>query len=177
MRESTPNHTIDPETGFLESNNYIQSFDADKKKTFLKLFKENGLKFWRTCAELGVKGDTVHKHASIDPAFNQAIKEAKRDFYDDLEGVSRINALNPHSVIERIFQLKAAFPDRYGDNKKDSNVNISINLDGKLLESATQRQHILDVKDENVTIAGSLPEKSEVIDNQQVIDETPVSTR
>lgn len=146
MTESAPNHTVDPETGFIESNRYLQAFDADKKKAFLKLFYDNGLKFWRTCAELGVKGDTVHKHASIDPAFKAALDQVKREYYDELEGISRINALNPRSVIERIFQLKAAFPERYGDGKRDSSVKVELNIDGKTLEAIRKRNEVIDAE-------------------------------
>lgn len=149
--QSIPNHTIDPATGFIESNGFLQAFDSDKKQAFLTLYRQNGLKFWRTCAELGVKGDTVHKHASIDPEFKLAIEHVKREFYDELEGISRENALNPRSVIERIFQLKAAFPDKYGDNKRESAMQININFDGKALELVKKRSEIIDAETINST--------------------------
>lgn len=144
--EPIPNHSIDPNTGFLESNAYIQAFDAKKKQVFLQLFRENGLKFWRTCAELGVKGDTVHHHYNIDPAFKQALDQVKTEYFDELEGVSRTNALNPRSVIERIFQLKARFPEKYGDGKRESGMQITLNIDGKLLEMVKKRDEVIEAQ-------------------------------
>lgn len=145
--ERVPDYSVDPATGFLQSTNYIQAFDAAKKERFLTLYRKNGLKFWRTCAELGVKGETVQKHFNIDPEFNLAVKHVKTEYYDELEGVSRENALNPRSVIERIFQLKSAFPDRYGDNKRESSTNIQINFDGKAMSIIGSRETVLDVSE------------------------------
>lgn len=158
-----PNHTVDQATGFLESNAWLDAFNAPKKQTFLALLKENGLKFWRTCAELGVKGDTVHKHLAIDPAFKDAYEQVKTEFYDELEGISRINALNPKSVIERIFQLKAAFPSKYGDNKQAAPSQITINIDGEMIRQASERARIVEA--EIITESMTLSAKDEQVDS------------
>jgi hypothetical protein len=167
--QSVPNHTVDPQTGFIESTAYLQAFDSDKKLAFIQLFKDNGLKFWRTCAELGVKGDTVHKHYDMDPAFKAAVDHAKTEFYDELEGISRQNALNPRSVIERIFQLKAHFPDKYGDNKRETAHQITINIDGKMIEMIKKREQILEA--ELITGTQDLPRESKVLSAKQEKEE------
>lgn len=142
-----PNHTVNPLTGFIESKGYVDAFDSDKKLSFLSVYKKNALKFYRTCGELGVKDETVKKALAIDPAFKAAFERAKTEYYDELEGISRDNALNPKSVIERIFQLKAAFPEKYGDGKRESNLNVQINLGGKDFNIISSREQALNVTD------------------------------
>lgn len=160
---SIPNHTVNTKTGFIESNAYVQAFDSDKKLAFLSLFRQNGLKFWRTCAELGVRGDTVNKHYNLDPVFRSALEQTKIEYFDELEGVSRENALNPRSVIERIFQLKSRFPSKYGDNKIAGEIQISINLDGKVLQNVAKREQVIE--------ADVLPSTPlETVDNQHSKD-------
>jgi hypothetical protein len=138
---------INPETGFIEHPNFGYDFDSRKKLAFIDIYKQNGLKFWRTAAEIGVKGDTIHKHLALDEAFAKAVKQAETEYFDDLEGVSRENALNPRSVIERIFQLKARFPNRYGDSKRDSAINVTITVDPNLLQNVTKRQEIVEIEE------------------------------
>lgn len=145
---SVPNHTVNPITGFIESNGFIDCFDSAKKLAFLKVFKQNGLKFYRSCDELGLKDETVKKHLRIDPVFKTEYERVRTEYFDELEGVSRVNALNPKSVIERIFQLKAAFPERYGDGKRENSINVSINLAGKDLNKIDFRESALNVTGE-----------------------------
>lgn len=141
-----PNHSVNKDTGFIESTAYPYAFDANKKVAFLKLFYDSGLKFYRTCAELGVKHNTVHKHLSIDPVFKDAFEQLKTEYYDELEGISRINALNPKSVIERIFQLKAAFPSKYGDVKSAGAVNVTLNIDGETIKKMIDRNNVIEAE-------------------------------
>lgn len=141
-----PIHTIDPQTGFLESNAYLSAFDADRKLKFLEIFRRNGMGLYRTCAAIGLSVHTVNKHYQIDPVFKAAYDEAKVEYTDELEAVSRENALNPRSVIERIFQLKALKPERYADQKNLGSAQITINIDGKLIEEARKRSEVLDVE-------------------------------
>lgn len=145
--QSQPNHVVNPLTGFLENPAYIYDFDSEKKLAFLSIYKQNGLKLYRTCAEVGVKADTVNKHYALDPKFKSEMDLVKREYYDELEGVSRVNCLNPRSVIERIFRLKSHFPEKYGDGKRESAVNISINLDGKMLRDVNKREQIVEAEE------------------------------
>ena len=146
-KEHIANHSIDPETGFLENPAYAHDFDAKKKKTFLSVFKLNGLGFFRTCRQLGMSCSTVHKHYQIDSVFKKALDEAREEYGDELESTSRLNALNPRSVIERIFQLKSLFPEKYGDVKSSGSTVINLVFDGKTLDISRKRDEILNVEE------------------------------
>jgi len=147
------NHTIDPETGFLENPAYSNQFDAQKKKAFLDLYYENGLRIRRTCDQLGMSVDTVNRAYQTDKQFRQLYDDLKDRYLDELEGVSRTNALNPRSVIERIFQLKCLLPEKYGQENRPTSMNVTINVDGKALEAIARRQEVIDIEpiSENAT--------------------------
>lgn len=142
----SPNHVVNPETGFLENPAFANNFDSQKKNLFFKLFYENGLRIRRTCDELGVSIDTVNRHYHIDPKFKQLYDEVKDKYLDELEGVSRINALNPRSVIERIFQLKCLLPEKYGQENRPQNLQITVNLDANLMANLKERQKSIDAE-------------------------------
>ena len=143
----TPNHTTDPATGMIESKGYASAFDAPRKLKFLEVFKNEGLGLYRTCRALGLSTDTIHKHYKLDPVFKKAYDEAKLEYVDDLEAISRTNALNPKSVIERIFQLKAHLPEKYGDQKTSGPPQITINIDSSVIEAAKARAQIIDAQE------------------------------
>ena len=144
--ESVPNHTIDPATGFVESLGYASAFDAQRKTKFLEVFRSQGLGLFRTCRALGLSVSTIHQHYKIDPVFRQLYDEAKTEYTDELEATSRVNALNPKSVIERIFQLKALLPEKYGDQKTSGPPQITINIDSSVIEAAKARAQIIDAE-------------------------------
>jgi len=141
-----PNHTIDVETGFIESKGYLKAFDASRKKQFLDIFRNNGLGLYRTCKMLDLAPSTVNKHYQIDPAFKAAFDEARIEYGDELEATSRQNALNPKSVIERIFQLKSFFPEKYSDQKNQSTAQVNISIDASLLQNISKRQTVLEAE-------------------------------
>lgn len=149
------NHTVDPQTGFLESTAYPSAFDAQRKQLFLQVFKSNGLGLYRTCQKLGLAHNTVTKHYHNDPAFKKAYDDAMTEYADELEAVSRENALNPRSVIERIFQLKALVPGKYNDQRIQSHVEVSINVDGELLKMVRERERVIDVKEVELSTENS----------------------
>lgn len=144
--ERVPNHTTDPTTGFIESNAYVSAFDASRKAQFLQLFKANGLGLYKTCRQLGLSCSTIHHHYKIDPVFKDLVDQLREEYTDELEATSRSNALNPKSVIERIFQLKALLPNKYGDQKSQGPMQITLNIDGKLLEMVKKRDEILETQ-------------------------------
>lgn len=146
------NHVINPETGYLENPAYANDFDSERKKRFLETFKANGMGLYRTCRALGMSTSTVHRHYQIDPLFKKNFDEAREEYGDELQAVSRVNALNPRSVIERIFQLKSLFPEKYGDSRTSGALSITINVDDNLLKSAQKRDQILDAVDLNSTL-------------------------
>jgi len=170
QRLPIPNHTIDPDTGFVESNAYISSFDAEKKKQFLSLFKSNGLGLYRTCRQLGMSVSTIHKHYQIDPEFKRQFDDVRQEYVDELEAMSRTNALNPKSVIERIFQLKALLPSKYGDQKSSAPTQINVNLSPDLVEIIKKREQVLEA--DVITSTPSLATESTVLSDSNGHDNT-----
>lgn len=140
------NGTIDPETGFLENNGYGYPFDAERKKQFIEVFIEKGLGLYRTCQKLGISHHTIFNHLRKDPVFKTAFEEAKLRYGEELESISKENARNPKSVIERIFQLKSIFPERYADQRSNSPMNVSISIDGKAIENILKREKVIDAE-------------------------------
>ncbi len=140
----TPNHQVNPITGFIENPAFLTQFDSDKKLSFLDAYFKNGLRIRRTCDELGISVSTVNSHYQSDPKFRELYDDVKARYLDELEGVSRQNALNPRSVIERIFQLKCLLPEKYGQENRPQTMAVTINVDGELLKTIAQRDRILD---------------------------------
>lgn len=140
------NHTIDPATGFLENPAFPNQFDAVKKKAFLKVYFNNGLKLRRACEEIGISIDTFNRAYHVDTAFKSAYDVSLAQYMEDLEGVSRVNALNPRSVIERIFQLKCLLPEKYGQENRPSSTNITLSIDGKTLELISKRSEVVEAE-------------------------------
>ncbi len=146
--DRVPNHTVDPTTGFLESKAYAHAFNAQRKQRFLDVYKENGLGLYRTCKILGLSHSTVNSACKHDPVFKEAFEQAMTEYADDLEAVSRHNALNPKSVIERIFQLKSLFPSKYADQRNvGGSTNIQINFDGKAMTVMNSREEVINVNE------------------------------
>ncbi len=148
------NHVINPETGFLENPAYPSAFNSDRKHDFLRVYRANHLRLYRTLAELGISPETYNKHYQLDAHFRREVDHVRRVYTDELEGVSRENALNPKSVIERIFQLKALLPEKYGDNKSSGSTMINLVFNGDLVGNASSRKDIIDVKAEPAPMIG-----------------------
>lgn len=167
--QSIPNHTIDPATGFMESNGFLATFDAERKTTFIRQLVANGLSLYDTCDQLGLSVHTVNKHYRNDPVFKEALDEARRDYSDRLDGISKKNAMNPKSVIERIFQLKSLFPEKYADQKSSGPTQVVINFDGKFLDLARKRAEAIDAE----LITGSQTPNDQVVDAQSQANSHP----
>ena len=88
---------------------------------------------------------TYFKHYNTDAVFKEAVDEAMREYGDRLEGVARRNALNPRSVIERIFILKSLFPHKYADQRAQGSTLINLVFDNKSLDDLRKRTEIIDV--------------------------------
>lgn len=141
-----PNHTIDPETGFLENKGYPFAFDAERKKLFIETLVDNGMSIYNTCKALKLSHHTFFNHLKSDPQFKASWEEAKELYKDRLAGVSMMNAMNPKSVIERIFQLKWLYPERYADQKGQGNLTVNISVSPDLLQSISKRQETIDIE-------------------------------
>jgi hypothetical protein len=148
--EYSQNHQIDPKTGFTENPAYLYAFDSERKKRFLNLYRSNGLMFNKTCKQLGLSHNTVNKHYQTDPEFKVLVDEAERDYTEELEAVSRRNALKPRFYVERIFQLKTLKPEKYDPQRNMGASNVTINIDTKQLSDAKKVDAIeIDSKLEN----------------------------
>ncbi len=162
---SAPNRTVDQATGFLESKAYISAFDADRKQAFLTLLRSNSLGLYKTCAQLALSVATVNKHYQLDPVFKQAYDDLEIEYASDLEAVSRQNAMNPKSVIERIFQLKALLPGKYSDAKRESGLVVNISIDPEVIKQAAQRAKIVDAEivSESMGLSASMSGDNEIM--------------
>lgn len=141
-----PHHTIDPQTGFTENKSYPTAFDASRKTEFIRCMVENGLGLYDVCDTMNLSHHTLFKHYHNDPVFKEALDEARFQYGSRLDAISKKNAMNPKSVIERIFQLKAIFPETYADKRTESMPNITINVDSQLLSKVTQREAAIEVE-------------------------------
>lgn len=144
QRTHVSNHQIDPETGFLQSTAYPYAFDGQKKTLFLELCRENGMSIYKTCEMMSMDRQTFNKAYHADSVFKQAFDELERKYIDELEAVSRTNALNPKSVVERIFQLNALRPEKYRPQNYRAETNVTINVDADLLKAVVERDRVLD---------------------------------
>lgn len=141
----SPNHLIDPETGYIENKAYPFAFDAEKKQKFISCLVNNGLGIYETCEALGLSHHTLFKHYHNDPEFKKDLDAARFEYGARLDALSKRNAMNPKSVIERIFQLKSIFPEKYAEQRNShQNLNVSINLDGNLIASIKNRDKIIE---------------------------------
>ena len=112
---------------------------------------------------MGLSHDTINRHYRLDPVFKEAMDDLRRRYLDELERVSRTNALEPKMVIERIFQLKSLLPEKYADQKGSGSTQITVNIDGKLLETMKKRDEIIEAQ----VITSTLQQKSNGDDSQQ----------
>lgn len=127
---------LDPVTGYMEtSGDYARAFDGERKENFLKVYRANGLAFYKTCKDLSISSHTITHHVKNDPKFADEIKQAEREYAEELEAKSRGVALNKDSAtLERIFHLRALFPDKYArDLKASGGEKIEINVIGDVM--------------------------------------------
>jgi hypothetical protein len=133
-------HNVDPVNGYLEtSGNYATPFDSERKKAFLEVYKQHELGIRKACRSMGLSVSTVNHHLQIDPKFKEDFDEAEREYIENLECVSRTNALNPKAVIERIFQLKCLLPSKYGQFENKSEPKVTINISSDVINEAKRR--------------------------------------
>lgn len=147
------NHIVNPETGFIENPAYPYAFDSVKKTKFLQYYLKNGLDIYQTCDDLGVERKTVIKHYHTDLVFKELFDETEREWYSRIEGISRINAANPKSVVERLAHLNAGSRKgltlgKYTDEKNSGQTVINLTISESALESLTKRNEIIDVKEQ-----------------------------
>ena len=143
------NHVINPITGYLENPAYSYDFDSERKIQFLKSFIENGCSIYKTCNSTGVHHSSVNKHYQIDAKFREEIDQAREIYRETLDGISKINAMNPKSVIERIFQLKSLYPEKYADQKNSGNTVVNLTLDLDAINASRKRSTVIDAEEVN----------------------------
>lgn len=128
------------------SGDYARAFDVQRKEDFLRVYRANGLAFYKTCKDLGLSHHTLNHHVKNDPAFAAELRQVEREFSEELEAKSRTIALSKDSAtLERIFHLRAFFPEKYAkDLKQDSNERIQINVVGDVLISQKKKLDAVD---------------------------------
>lgn len=134
-------HSVDPETGFLSTNgDYANAFTPERKKQFLALYKKNGLRFRKTCKDLGLGIDTINHHMSIDPAFKEAFASVSREYAEKLEAAQRQFAMEKKCFMDRAMQLRALFPEKYGIRNESANSGKpTIVIEGNVIIDAKKR--------------------------------------
>jgi hypothetical protein len=154
MGDSTPqyahNHITNPETGFLENPAYVNAFDSAKKKLFLELYEQMDTDLYGVCEKMGIRYETVNKHYQLDPKFKRLFDEAEFRYAHKLQAVGRKNALNPRSVVERIWIQKSLsyLPgfEKYSEQKNLGNVQINVNIDSNQISDAINRLNTVDAE-------------------------------
>lgn len=158
---------VNPETGFLENLSIATAFNSDRKVQFLRLYKANSLAVYETCDMMGLSHHTLNTHYKADPVFKQAVDDLRERYTDELEAVSRRNALEPKMVIERIFQLKSLKPQTYADQKLISGPNIVFNIDARLLSKELDRVKAIDAQVVYETAEVNLKNSAPLLESQQ----------
>lgn len=143
---SIPNHTQDPETGYLESLAYDDAFDATKKKIFIEAYRSKGLNLTETCKDLGMSKHTIYKHMRIDPIFNEHLQAAIDEYADKLEWVSRQNALQAKGFLDRAMQLRHLRPTKYAPEKISGPGEVVIKISKEAIEAAQKRIDVIDAQ-------------------------------
>ena len=160
----------DPKTGFLETlDNISHPFTAERKTQFLELYKTNGIRLRRAARSMGISDEVVNRHLQLDPAFKKAFDAVEAEYIEDLEAMSRDQALtNPKAYVERIFQLKCMFPSKYGQEgwRPLSGGNVTINISGASLVEEKKRQEIIDAK--IIDDLSSIDDKTPLTDDKQI---------
>ena len=90
------------------------------------------------------------------------LDEARHQYADRLDGKSKRTAMLDRSVIERIFQLKSLYPEKYAEAKGTGSTMIILVFDGKMFGEVKKRAEILEAE----TIPSTPEMKMEMPDNQ-----------
>jgi len=110
----------------------LKGFTAEEKERFLEVLTERG-NVARACTAVGVTRRTAVTARQRDPLFAWAWSEILESKIDDVEDVLHQQCLNPSSAntVARIFYLKAARRDHYGDHVRvavDHRVDVVVEL-------------------------------------------------
>ena len=165
------NHSIDPETGYLESNAYATTFDAGRKRQFLELYRANGLGVYRTCKQMSLHHKTLNQAVKLDAVFKADMDQVERDYIDELESKSRNIALtSDKATLERIFQLRALRPEKYAREQSHtaSTHQVILNITGLSVDNIKSRQGVIDVKAEK-----ALPELTDDLHFAKQLSHSP----
>lgn len=143
---STPNHTVDPKTGYLESNGFPDAFDAPQKILFLNTYRDKGLNLFQACKDMGISRHTVRHHMRIDPSFRADVESLTEEYADSLEWVSRQQAMNPgKGFMDRCMQLRHLRPSKYAQDKIQSPQPVVIQISAPDGFTA-KRRNVIDAK-------------------------------
>ena len=127
--------------GFPEKPSKVDQRTWDTQQRFLRRYAERG-KFVLSAADVGISIQAIYKWQRSDKfSFNKRMELAYQAYRESLEEEDEeyIRESNQNTQIYRIFRLKAAWPEKYGDRVQVvANDSVTQMLD-RLTEIAARR--------------------------------------
>ena len=128
-----------PDDRFLSprENYKITGFDNTAKEEVLVRYQKSG-DLSGAMESLGFSPSTVYRAMKADPAFKQAIREARVTMSDSLEGHMFVNAKQPKHFMDRIAWLRANGGEKWNpravvEHKKEAEGRLAAL--GKVIEA------------------------------------------
>lgn len=118
---------------------YGYAFTREKKLNFVKIYKKNGMRLYRTMKDLNISCHTINAAIQADPEFRHMMREVENEYVDQLEAKSRDVAMTDKGFMDRIAQLRALKPNRYARNLTNNLNNISITIDSQSISEGEKR--------------------------------------
>lgn len=105
----------------------------EERYEFLEILKEKDGNLTASAKKIGVSRRTVYRRMTEDLEFKKSVEQVRNEcdlkFVDDLEKVSRTEALVPKNKAERIFHLRANNPEKYRERTNPflaTQVNVTV---------------------------------------------------
>ena len=102
---------------------------TDWQTRFLRYYREHG-GLWRAAEAAGVSYDTAQSWRQSDPAFGQAVQDAKQSYADSLEQRMIAQAEASGNPVGYIVRLKALRPNEYIEKHAVVNFNLQAEIPG-----------------------------------------------
>ena len=136
----------------------LKLFTTEEKTRFLEALEEHG-NVHRACQAVGISRRTANVAREKDPLFADAWSEILEGRIDRVEGVLYEQCLDPSSAntVARIFYLKSARRDRYGEHVRVDHGH-TVELEVVLLTPAQSRRLASGVVEAEVVDAETLGE-------------------
>ena len=100
----------------------------DWQAKFLEAYRTKG-GLWRAAKAVGICHETVRRYRNADPAFDEAVRDAREEFADHLEERMIDSAERSDNPAGFIVRLKALRPQEYIEKHAVMNVTVTTELD------------------------------------------------